>query len=1313
MDNIFSVEKDPARARLSGGFFELRLAGLLSVRLRAERRRRPELNLQFLVATNMDGANPFDDVVLRIAWDESGRQRVVTYFFQLKHAEKVDKPVPAHDLTAANITKKNKDFNLRKYFKFHQRLKELKESSGDDLKGNEKLLRDWGQGECRFVLFTTREVLPKSREKRAVSLQDFPFDDIFSTDQGQAFSFGETDKEVWGMFAGDGDETVFRSEFLPRLRVFSAQAQASALEPMLLRALEDALNGLPPLPDQLLSKYTTFLQQWWDSNDGSCLSELTTEIEDIIRDDIHAKLHQLSFREEFSNSLSLRVRDCCAAFIVIPGISQERRGSLIRSVLTKTHTDRFIIMTDAIVKDYPHEALFAICSKLCDEVVLCTDTRNNSLLAFVDRITSSGSKNLRVMSLEWDKEMFLVMKSQFHSVSAWTERWTLDRLDPNDQQTFLEKHVCFQGHIITLAELENVWPNLRHGIGDAALEALANGKTFTIGLPLKTVEDSYYVPRTVHHAVTLNRSILKLRSAKDHFFLSGFPEQILKELRQPDSDWEECSLNGVPVTREKVQAFDPRASEKEPKTHWTELCSDAPGDSGEQRLAANVKKNRKYESEYFSGKRINRKIKLAVKKSKPQEEVDSQLNSENRNRHWILFENNEFIWKKSEGETDNLTNYIKSKSSTCQRKPVCNHRDNRDFLSWADSTFILTDSAGMGKSTFLTHISNVIKDTNESEWVIVVRINDGQIIDELPEEIKGSHVHSVLKKYAGIGQSISDRSASIFLRDCIDQTGHLTVLVDGVDEVCPSHKVKVLKFLVLLQEILEKNGGHLWIASRTVLKHDLSKITPNSTCISLSYFSLLEQVGYLRNRWSDGIYDGTESHIDYHVSYLVDVVRKATSTGDRSLCDVPLYTRMLADAYTKDDLDQLLEQTDEEKNSRLNKAALYKRFIEKTLGVVWAKVGISESAQVNLNITSEDVLKKHGVFAAFECFRGSEFLGEHFDDVLQVMNELKDGQEREKIARAGIITHIVDGRPKFLHYTLAEYLAAMWLLDKHSSLPKLTRSLYEGVFGEVRYFFDALLAEDSPLHTAAINGHEEALLSALRLKGQGHCVELEDKGGRRALHLAVIGGNVDTTKILLEKGAKVSVRDRILGWTPLRYFDTITNRILAEVEEIMVHSIPLLEIVEILLKASAKIEDAPILLDKKDIFLQIAIRDDYPCLTKSLIKKSVWLIFQKWQKKPYLHVAAQHGSWEVLHMLQRLGFQVNATSLEHSGGTPLHLAAAKGHLEICKFLLSCGAKVGARDAVGYTPLHEAVIRNHQSVCEVSWRKKGTLQNKAE
>ncbi len=66
-----------------------------------------------------------------------------------------------------------------------------------------------------------------------------------------------------------------------------------------------------------------------------------------------------------------------------------------------------------------------------------------------------------------------------------------------------------------------------------------------------------------------------------------------------------------------------------------------------------------------------------------------------------------------------------------------------------------------------------------------------------------------------------------------------------------------------------------------------------------------------------------------------------------------------------------------------------------------------------------------------------------------------------------------------------------------------------------------------------------------------------------------------------------------------------------------------------------------------------------------------------------LHEAAAMGHLEVARLLLERGADVNAKN-KH-GFTPLHFAAGIGHTDVAKLLLEHGADVNAKDEHGRTP----------------------------
>ncbi|PXF44718.1 Serine/threonine-protein kinase WNK2 [Gracilariopsis chorda] len=77
---------------------------------------------------------------------------------------------------------------------------------------------------------------------------------------------------------------------------------------------------------------------------------------------------------------------------------------------------------------------------------------------------------------------------------------------------------------------------------------------------------------------------------------------------------------------------------------------------------------------------------------------------------------------------------------------------------------------------------------------------------------------------------------------------------------------------------------------------------------------------------------------------------------------------------------------------------------------------------------------------------------------------------------------------------------------------------------------------------------------------------------------------------------------------------------------------------------------------------------------------------------------------EVLDKIERGG--ASPRFADYDRRTPLHIAAAEGHLKICALLLKRGADVNAKDRWGHTPLWDAKMNSHGEVQELLLIHKG-------
>uniref|UniRef100_A0A8C5R4Y6 Protein phosphatase 1 regulatory subunit n=1 Tax=Leptobrachium leishanense TaxID=445787 RepID=A0A8C5R4Y6_9ANUR len=192
----------------------------------------------------------------------------------------------------------------------------------------------------------------------------------------------------------------------------------------------------------------------------------------------------------------------------------------------------------------------------------------------------------------------------------------------------------------------------------------------------------------------------------------------------------------------------------------------------------------------------------------------------------------------------------------------------------------------------------------------------------------------------------------------------------------------------------------------------------------------------------------------------------------------------------------------------------------------------------------------------------------------------------------------------------------------------------------------------------------------LRGEAGKQVIDSTNTDGISALHQACIDENLEVVEFLVNHRANVNQADNE-GWTPLH----------------VAASCGYMEIAEYLLKHSANI--AAVNSDG-DVPLDIAEDDCMETLLRAEISKRGIDI-----------EAAKREEEQV--MLQDARQWLNASKIEDirhpkTGASALHVAAAKGYVEVMRILLQAGFNPNVRDKDGWTPLHAAA---HWGVEEAS------------
>jgi cytohesin len=217
-----------------------------------------------------------------------------------------------------------------------------------------------------------------------------------------------------------------------------------------------------------------------------------------------------------------------------------------------------------------------------------------------------------------------------------------------------------------------------------------------------------------------------------------------------------------------------------------------------------------------------------------------------------------------------------------------------------------------------------------------------------------------------------------------------------------------------------------------------------------------------------------------------------------------------------------------------------------------------------------------------------------------------------------------------------------------------------------------------------------SLLHVAALHGRNECVELlvseglepdirQIYGRRRPIHQAIMGGHLDTVKLLAGYGASVKKISR--GETAPVYLASYTGR---------------LEILQFLVAEGADVKET----DKRGSnSLHVASSKGFPKIVKFLVERGVDVNVETRGKRRPLHLAARSGHLDICKYLLANGALLDPVS--GNGWTPLLLAAARGQSDMVKYLAEQGANVRAASNDGYNLLQLAAIFQDQALIEFS------------
>ncbi|KAK2708962.1 uncharacterized protein LOC136028431 [Artemia franciscana] len=512
----------------------------------------------------------------------------------------------------------------------------------------------------------------------------------------------------------------------------------------------------------------------------------------------------------------------------------------------------------------------------------------------------------------------------------------------------------------------------------------------------------------------------------------------------------------------------------------------------------------------------------------------------NANIHWLKSKPGKLIWQKSQGSVSLLRKYVKSGGS------FIDHYSESEFLDHIkeNKVIIISDTAGMGKTTVLTSLSEKIKDKYPSKWMIRIDlIKHSDQLNILNNQVKSSQfngdqamdflLNRLLKLDDGLEKKLLENNLRFGSVDGVQ----VVILIDGFDEIAPDYKDIVFNFLA---ELKKTKLERLLVTTRPNMKTDLESAFGVLAYDLKPFSGDSDQLDFLVKFWKqklkqEKVSQVDDQHLDIYGHELITKFSASTSSKETEFTSIPLHAWMVANVFYENKERNQTKQWQGCKEflnatnilnkkpalpSQLNIVDLYERFVE----TIFYDIHFKKKQEIDFTKPGNKRLleqeyqkfkKQKQELALYTLLNNEDFKKVSSTNQKEINGWIKDirsGGENQ-----GIIDQIISDKPHFTHATFVEYFASFAFAEKmvddisgiveiiNKILPHTSRIFINSIIKQIeitkRREILALL-NGKPLINFATQDGFLNVVEALLTSSHGEWPQ-PDKEGKTPLHYAV------------------------------------------------------------------------------------------------------------------------------------------------------------------------------------------------------------------